>query len=193
MPLYRVALRLAHDTSWTQRRKWSYSFHVSAANAAAGAAVIVGGWAAHLATSHRFSVFAYEAYASSVVEEDTDYAVQSIIPGQQRGTLGAGSGLGDPYLLKACVSIALNVPGSRPARKFARPGLYELDSSDGVNLAPASLAAFTSGWASFVTALEGVLTDPDGQGITGIGRVRLSTREFGRTAGNDVPAPPPMG
>ena len=89
--------------------------------------------------------------------------------------------------------MTLLVPDSRPSRKFWRLGLYEGGVVDGVTVAPSLVTAVRDAFVAFIGAFEGALRDPDGQALTGVGRITLTTREFGRTAGSDVPEPPPVG
>lgn len=187
MALYRVAWRLAHDVTWPARRKWTTTAFVDAASAIMAGAAAAAAWTAYLRAATFDTVFCYEVYASDMVPGTDNYYTQSITPGSQRGTI-ASSGMGEPYLLKACVTTSLNVTGSRPSRKFWRPGLYELAVVNGVGITTALDTAIRNAWAGLCS--DETFVDPDGQLYNSVGTLRLGTREFGRYAGNDVPSPP---
>lgn len=191
MPLYKTALRMAHDASWPQRRKWSTTFIVNASAATVAAASVVGAWIAYLNAAARSIVFAYEVYATDLNPNTEDYAVQPIALANQRGTIATGNE--ERYLAKACVNQRLNVLSSRPSFKFWRPGLVESDVSQGADVAPAMLTAISTSFSAMIEDFEGSLVDPDGQVIASPGKQTLTTREFGRYAGNDLPLPPPIG
>lgn len=180
---------MAHDTTWPQRRKWSTTFYLNAANAAAAAAALVSAYVANLRPATDQTIFAYEVYATSALEGDDDYTVVSVPPSQQRGTLAVGS-RGELYLTKAVVTTDLRAVAGRPSRKFWRMGLREGDVVSGAELQGYAVAEVQEAFDNFIIQLDGVLVDPDGQAINAVGKIRLSTREFGRTAGADVPAPP---
>lgn len=183
---------MAHDATWPQRRKWTNTYYVEAANPTAAAAAVAVGWTAHLRNAAYRSVFAYEVYATDLAEGTELYAVVGIPTGQQRGTLNAPADQ-EEYLTKACAAVTLTVPDSRPSRKFWRPGFYEGGIVDGVSIFPSIVTAIREAFEDFIDAFEGQLRDPDGQAITGVGTIKLTTREFGRTAGSDLPEPPPVG
>ena len=189
MPLFRASLRMAHDTTWPSRRKWSNTFYFNVANAAAAAAALVVGWVDHLRNAADETIFAYEVYATDLVPSTSNYVVQPIAPGSRRGTIAIGS-RGEVYLPKTSVAVELLVPGSRPSRKFWRPGLREADVENGDTVDPDILLLINTAFEDFVTAASPGLVDPDTEQITAVGQFRLTTREFGRTAGADVPAPP---
>ena len=190
--IYRVSIRCAHDTTWAQRRKWSYSFFYESGSSEQAANVFSLTWTEFLRNGHSETVFAYEVFATSVTAGDDLFTTLPIPEGQSRGAVPI-NGRGEQYLPKAVLSLPLTVPNSRPSRKYARPGFYETDIINGVAVAPSFLFTIRSAWADALEDLAGSLVDPDGQLITGLGVGRLTTREFGRTAGNDVPTPPPLG
>lgn len=192
MPRYRTALRMAHDLTFPQRRKWSTTFFIEAASALEAADLVRAAWVAQLRPGAATSVFAYEVYATDLLPATSDYAVVPVAPGSQRGTFNQLGGV-QKYLLKACIAVTLPVTGSRPSRKFWRFGLNEDDVVDGVSLGSVVTTNVANAWTAFVGALGAALVDPQGQAITGVSRLRLTTREFGRTAGADVPEPPPVG
>lgn len=192
MTLYRVALRMAHDNSWLDRRKWSNTFFVEAANAPAAAAAIAVAWDSELKAAAHTTVFAYEAYASDTAEGTDDYAVVAIPPSEQRGTISPPSD-SEIYLPKVCVAVTLSAAAGRPSRKFWRPGLYEGNVFQGRQLDSTLSTAINAAFGAFITLMGSSLRDPDGQAITGVSRIRLTTRSFGRTASVDLPDPPPVG
>lgn len=189
MPLYKVSWRLAHDVTWPQRRKWSNTAYVTAPSSTTAAAAGVAAWVSYLALATDNSVFCYEVYATDLTPGTDDYATQSVPPSQQRGDRATPGG--EKYLLKAVATVTINVPGSRPSRKFWRMGLHEADVVNGADLNVATLEALTIGLGQF--AGDETWADPDGQLYASVGRIHLSTREFGRYAGNDVPSPPALG
>ena len=191
MALYKTALRMAHDTTWSNRRKWSTTFYLEAASSAAAAAAMVGAWSLTLRNATDASVFAYEVYATDLVPGTSDYTVQPIVQSQQRGVRASPGG--EKYLLKACIAVTLAVPNSRPSRKFWRMGLHEADVFNGVVVDPAVAALVQSWFNELVSELAITILDPDGQPVTGVQKTYLTTREFGRYAGNEVPDPPPVG
>jgi hypothetical protein len=188
MPVYRANLRMAHDVTWPQRRKWSTTFHMLTANVETAAAALVGEWVTYLRNAASDTIFAYEVYASDMLPGTSDYVVLPIPSGSQRGTIDNGAN--QPYLLKTAVRVNLNVAGSRPSFKFWRPGLVETQVENGVAITAGLTTAITTAFTNFISDLEGVLVDVDGQPVTTLGAFRLTTREFGRYAGNDVPSPP---
>jgi hypothetical protein len=191
MPLYKTALRLAHDVTWPQRRKWSTTFFVQAESALSAATTIVNAWDDHLGGATRNNIFAYEVYATSATEGDADYHIQTVPVGIQRGTAGAGSG--ELYRPDVCVSVTIPVAGSRPSRKFWRWGLTEGDVTNGVVLAGGIPEAIVGAFDAMLTELAGVLVDPDGQALQSGVVLRLTRRSFGRLAGLAVPEPPAVG
>ena len=188
MPLYKVALRMAHDVTWPQRRKWSTTFYVNAATALTAAQVVGSGWEQHLRNAVDSTVFAYEVYATDLNPASDDYVVLPITAGAQRG-LRAGA-TGDKYLLKAVVAVDLRPAQGRPSRKFWRFGLYEGDVVNGVSIIPAIVSLVEGAFRDWLLSAGSTLVDPDDQQLFFVGKVRLTTREFGRTAGNEVPSPP---
>lgn len=191
MALFRTSLRMAHDVTWAARRKWSNTFWVEAPNATAAASAVAVGWEAALRDACRANVFAYEVYATDADPATENYDVVAIPSGLQRGTIGLQTA--ENYLLKACLAVVLRVSGSRPSRKFWRPGLNELDIVDGVTVGGTLPGIVNDAFESFLVEMGGSLRDPDGQPFAGVGRIYLTTREFGRTAGFEVPDPPAVG
>lgn len=192
MPIYKVSLRKAHDASWPDRRKWSNTFYLNTANAAAAASAMVVAWVDYLRDAVRTTVFAYSVFASSIAEGDSDFIENSIPVELQRGTfVPDGVTAGEPYLLKACSSVKILVAGSRASRKFWRPGLYEGDIVSGRALVAPFAARIVSQFNTMIGDGGGIWVDPDNepyaQGVT----QRVTTREFGREASIDVPEAPP--
>lgn len=192
MPLFKASLRFAHDTSWAERKRWSNSFFLDVANVSSAVGALAGAWVSFLRPAVHNTVFAYEVYATDLSEGTEVFQVISIPSGQQRGTMALPND-GEAYLTKACIAVTLNVTGSRPSRKFWRPGLYEGDVEQGRAPSAALASAIQTAFGEFVTGLGEALVDPDGQVISGVGRMKLTTREFGRAAGSDLPVPPPVG
>lgn len=192
MPLYKTALRMASDVTWPSRRKWSTTFWINAANAAAAAAAVAASYITTLRAALDETIFAYEVYATSAVAGDEDYTVVSIAPGDQRG-LVAASGRGELYLAKAVIAVEMRAAAGRPSRKFWRFGLREGDVTNGAEASGPVYTLVGTAFASFITEVGAALVDPDNTPIVDVGKLRLTTREFGRTAGADVPAAPPVG
>lgn len=190
MALHKVSLRFANDSSWARRGKWSNTFYLDTPNAGAAAAAVAAGYIAHLRGAVRQSIFAYEVYATSAVAGDSLFTTLPIPAGQQRGNLSLVD-LGEQYVFSTCVGVELNVDNSRPSRKFWRPGIYETDVFQGVELNAALVNVIKNSFIAFVGALA--LLDPDAQPIATVGKVRLTSRKLGRQAGNDLPVPPPFG
>lgn len=190
MPLYRAALRLATDMPGQPARKWSTTFYLNTVTAFVAANLVRVGWNQQLSFAARDRVYAYEVYATDLTEGTTDYVVLPIEPGDQRGQIPTPSS--DPYLPKSCIAVELLVVGSRPSRKFWRPGLTEADIASGVTVDPALITTVRTQFEAFLMATD-ALRDPDDQTMFGVGSLRLTTREFGREATNLVPAPPPFG
>lgn len=191
MALHRVSLRMAHDSTWPNRRKWSNTFYVDTANPAAAAAFVAGVWQLHFRNAADSSVFAYEAHASDMVAGTDNFATVGIPQGFQRGLRAGGST--EKYLTKACIAVTLTAASGRPSRKFWRFGLRETDVVQGASI-EAGVTTLITDW--FNEALQELATkflDPDGQILTAVQKTTLTTREFGRDAGNDVPDAPPVG
>lgn len=191
MPRYQVSFRQAHDNTFPTRRKWSNVLFLDAASSIAAAAAGVGVWLETLRNAQHNTIFCYEVYATDMDPATDDYTVQSVPPGQQRGTLALTGG--ERYLPKVCMAVTLSVPGSRPSRKFWRVDLYEGDINEGRILNPALVTAATTAFNTLVADDPGFWKDVDGQAITGVRKVTLTTREFGRESTVDVPEPPPVG
>lgn len=191
MTLYQCSLRQSSDKPGTVPRKWSNTFFIDAASAVQAAAAMVGLWQGYLRNACFNRVFAYEVYATDLAQGTDDYAIQAIPAGSQRGTLDDG-GM-EAYLAKACLAVTLSVTGSRPSRKFWRVGLTEGMVINGVSVDLAIVEEIRDAWALLFLEQDGVLRDPDGQPLTGVQSIRLTTREFGRESTNLVPTPPPFG
>lgn len=188
MARFKVSLRLAWDIALIPARKWSNTFYLEAANPSAAAAGVVTGWTTYLRNAARTTVYAYEVYASDIVPLTDNYVVQTIPTAQARGSLAVPAA-DQPYLPKVCIAVPLQVPGSRPSRKFWRPGLYETDITNGVSVGSGMVNAINTSFSQFIGNLGAALVDVDGQPITTVGPLRLTTREFGRESTNLVPAP----
>lgn len=191
MALYKVSWRKSWDTANIARRKWSTTIYIEAASSVAAAAAGVGMWVSFLRQACRNTVFCYEVYATDLVPGTSDYTVQGVPAGSQRGTL-ALTGLGEPYLPKACISVTIPVTGSRPSRKFWRPGLFEADVVNGEGLLTTIGDVVKAQWDAALAAASS-LRDPDNELLTANVTVRLTTREFGRESTNLPPEPPPVG
>lgn len=189
MALYKLAWRFAHDVTWPNRRKWSTTAYVDAPSAVAAAAAGVVGWTQLLRGGVNNTIFCYQVYATDLSPDTDNYVVQEIPDGSRRGTRNPADG--EKYLTKAVATVEVLVAGSRPSRKFWRVGLTEGEVTNGTTLSPAVVSAVTAAFQNLVG--EETFCDPDGQLYTGVGRITLGTREFGRTAGADVPEPPAVG
>lgn len=188
MPLYSVSFRLSWDIPGTNRRKWSNVFFKDAPTAVAAAAWGVGSWVQDLRNAARDRVFCYEVYATSVAPGDDDYTVQAVPVDSQRGTLPAPET--DPYWPQTCLSVTMQAEAGRPSRKFWRVGLFEGDVTGGQTVTPGLVAAVTDVFNLF---LENSLPqDPDGQALQVGAQVRLTSRQFGRESGENLPSPPPV-
>lgn len=192
MALYKVALRQSVDEAFPRRYKWSTTFILNTATADAAAAAMVVGWQNYLRNAARTTVFAYEAYATSLVAGDDDYVIQPIPIGQQRGTLLPGGG--QPYWPEVCVAVTIpTLTGGRPSRKFWRPGLYEGDVENGSTISSLLAQDIIDGIAQFITEAGGAVVDPDGQELGSLMTARLTRRAIGREAGFNLPIAPPVG
>lgn len=191
MALFKTALRLAHDTTWPQRRKWSTTFYMDVADAETAAAEGVNAWEDYLRGCTRSNIFCYEVYATSVTEGDSLYHIATVPTGISRGTAGAGSG--ELYRPDVCVSVTIPVAGSRPSRKFWRWGLTEGDVTNGVALAGGISDAIVNGFDPLLTDRPTVFVDPQGQRLLPGVVLRLTRRSFGRLAGMNLPEPPAVG
>lgn len=136
-------------------------------------------------------VYAYEVYATDLLPNTTNFTTVPIPVGQQRGSRSIVD-LGEPYIPKACVSVNINVPNSRPSRKFWRPGLFEADVVNGTSITPGLRAAIEGAFIIVVNNNPN-LRDPDGQFFSDVGSLRLTTRNFGRESTNLVPLGPALG
>lgn len=190
MALQKVSLRISSDNLWLRRAKWSNTFYLDTANPSAAAAAVAAGWIAHLRGAARQSIFAYEVYAATVAAGDSLFSTVTIPAAQQRGNLSLVD-VGQQYQFNTCVSVELNVDNSRPSRKFWRPGIYENDVINGVELNTVLIEAIRTSFIAFNGALD--LLDPDSEPIGSVGEVRLTQRKLGRQAGNDLPIPPAYG
>lgn len=191
MALYKVSWRFAHDATFIVRRKWSNVLYVDSPSSVAAAAAGVVAWEDTLRNGMSTNIFCYEVYATSVASGDDDFTVQAVTPGNQRGNLVSSAG--DLYLPKVCLAVTLPVTGSRPSRKFWRIDLRESDIVNGITLNPAVVNAVRLAWDFTISNGAGLWRDVDGQVISGVGRIRLTTREFGRESTVDLPEPPPVG
>ena len=191
MPLYEVSFRQAHDATFATRRKWSNVLHVTAATSVAAAAAGVVAWEAYLRNMQNTTIFCYEVYATDKTVGTDDYAIQPVPQSVQRGTIVPAGG--EHYLPKVCNAVTLTVPGSRPSRKFWRMDLREGDISEGTGFNPNYVAGINAAIAAMIAADPGLWQDPDGQAVTAVQKVTLTTREFGRESTVDVPLPPPVG
>jgi len=193
MPLYKVSLRFATDNTWARRTKWSNSFYLNRPTAGEASQVMVAAWQTSLRGTVRNTVFAYEVYSSSVLEGDVTYDVRTITAGNQRGGLSTVD-LGQQYQQNSCLSVTMPVTGSRPSRKFWRPGLYENDVTNGEIVNPVLVETVALGFDELLSEFgDTFLLDPDGQTLTGPVRVRFTQRKLGRQAGLNLPSPPANG
>jgi hypothetical protein len=193
MAIYRTSLRMAHDATWNQRKRWTTTFHVQASTAAIAAQSVADAWDTWLRDGTSSIVFAYEVYATDLLAATSDYEVVPIPAGVQRGKVVGSTATSERYLGKACATVTLSVPGSRPSRKFWRFGFTEADVVGGTDLTGPVQTAIGNAFGNFITAMSGALVDPDGQPITSVRSVKFSTRNFGRQAGSDLPLPPAVG
>lgn len=192
MALYRVEMRFASDFPGQAARKWRNTYYHEAPSAVSSASAFVVSWTAFLRPAVRDRVYCYEVYATDLTPATADFAVVAVPAANQRGAKPT-AGLGEPYLPKACIAVTLSVPGSRPSRKFFRPGLMEQDVVNGVSVGTGFVDDVVNAFNEFVSDLAPLLVDPDAQEITGVQKTTLTTRNFGREAGVDVPLPPPLG
>lgn len=190
MPLFRVSLRFASDISGHPPRKWSNTLFANDATPLAAASRGVSLWTGALRSGARERVWCYQVYATDLAPLTDNYHVYDVEPGAQRGSLPTPAG--EPYLPKACVAVALPVSGSRPSRKFWRPGLYEGDVTNGVTLSVSLADAIRDAWGTGLAADEGYWLDPDGEQYGFLPQLRLTTREYGREATANVPVPPAL-
>lgn len=186
-------LRQAWDIPGATARRWSNVFHLNSTDLAAATADAQALWINYLRAAARERVYCYETYVTSFAALDEVFNVTAVPEGSQRGSLVTPSTGADPYLSKACVAVTLNVSGSRPSRKFWRPGIYEGDITNGQSVGATLAAAIQGAFDNAIADLGANLTDPQGAPFTGVGRLRLTTREFGRESTADVPLPPPFG
>lgn len=193
MTLYKVSLRKAFDSSINPRRKWSTTFLVNTQTAIGAATVLVDGWRNFLSAACRANVYAYQAYATSVLAGDEDYAIVNVPLGDQRGQIPRPND--DPYKPTVCIAVEINtVGGGRPSRKFWRPGLFEGDITQGSSLVGNIDGIVRVQFGDFFDNYTGVLVDPDGQSfIAGAPITRLSDRRFGKESSNNLPNVPPQG
>lgn len=186
-------LRFSHDLTGQTRRRWSNSFHMNVDDLTEGVAVMQALWINYLRGAARERVFCYETYVTSLAGGDDIFDVRAIPTGSQRGNLTFPSSGNDAYLAKACVAVTLSVVGSRPSRKFWRPGLVENDITNGETLSSTFADTIQAAFDNAIFDLGTDLIDPDGQPLSGVGRLRLTTREFGKESTTNLPVPPPLG
>lgn len=191
MPLYRVAWRQAHDATFATRRRWSNVLYTNAPSSVAAAAAGVVAWETWLRNAQSQTIFCYEVYATDLTVGTEDYTVQAVPSGLQRGSIAPNTG--ERYMPKVCSAVTLNVPGSRPSRKFWRMDLRESDITEGTILNVNYINGITAAFNALLGDVAAIWTDPDGQVLTSTGRIRLTTREFGRESTVDVPQPPAVG
>ena len=192
MPLFKCSLRMAHDVTWSSRRKWSTTFFVMAEGVAQAAEQMQNAWASFLRAATSSDIFCYEVYVTDTAVGTDNYVVETVPPGSQRGTFDNGAA-GERYLPQTVVTVTLGVAGSRPSRKFWRFGLREGNVSQGEALTSDVVNEVTDAFNGLLGAPGFSFVDPDGQALTSVSRLKLGTREFGRTAGADVPQPPAVG
>lgn len=197
MPLYAVSLRQARDRSGQTLYKWSNRFFTDAPNALNAATRGAIWWESALREASRSDCWCYEVYATDVTPPDAggtpttaDYATIPVPSGVRRGNLTTQSSEPHAYWRDMAIIVELRVLGSRPDRKFWRPGFQEADfgftgAFENTNLAGAVLAAFTD-------ALDlGEWRSGDGEPVASISVRRVVTRRLGRLAFIDLPPPPP--
>lgn len=189
MALFSIAIKQSWDTAGITRRKWSNVFFADAPNADAAAALGVNLWTTYLRGAARTTVFAYEVYATSLLQGDDVYKIQSVPAAQSRGTLAIPSG--EAYAPKNCLSITIPASQGRPSRKYWRPGLWESDVVAGQAVNSTLVQAVESAFNSML--VTELLVDPDGQPLTGQVVARFTSRAFGRESAENVPLPPPQG
>lgn len=188
MAIFSVNLRQSWDQNQGVQRKWSNVFFFEAPSSVAAAAAGVGLWTGFLRNAVRTSVFCYEVYATSLLEGDDEYTVQTMTPGLERGTLVVPTG--EAYDPTVCIAVTIRASSGRPSRKYWRPGLKESDVVAGSSIVPALVAQVE---AAFNAALDATpLVDPDGQALSSPVLARYSRRKFGRESVEGVPAVPTL-
>lgn len=189
MTLFRTELRMAItlDNS-TGFKKWRTTFYLNKSTAVAAAQQLRDDWIGILGDACRDRVYAYQVYATDMVEGTSNFHLQSILPEDQRGHIPTPDEL---YAVENCLAVGITVPASRPSRKFWRAGYCESDYTQGV-YSNSTFSTLISGKFDDLCG-TGQYVDIDGQDWISTLVVKASLRVLGRTSRFDVPNPPPAG
>jgi hypothetical protein len=85
--------------------------------------------------------------------------------------------------------VNLNVPNSRPSRKFHRVPFGEGEVVQGLTVTSGMLNAINASYQDIFTDIS-ALRDESGNTFTSVAPDALTTRRLGRDARNDVPPTP---
>lgn len=183
MALFRLVVRKAINISGAVY-KWSNIYFVDRASAQDAAATMGPAVWNRERGFHSTDAFAYEAYASDLVPNTSNYAIVPITANQH----GLWSASGDllPSFCALRVDITISGP-SRPSRKFYRIPLRETDWT-GSGISTGLAAAVDSGVASLVALPE--LRDESGNQVSSFVVRNVTSRRLGRHASEDVPTNP---
>lgn len=183
MPLHRVTIRKAISGSSGLNFKWSNVYYVEATGPTNAVGIGSGIWTRER-NFHHTDTFCYQIYASDLVPNTINFAYGAPTAALQFGTY---AGAGEWYTDFTCVRVDLFVPNSRSSRKFYRPPFREGDIANGLTLAPAFLAALTTGMDQIRALPE--LRDESGNPITGWANMGITSKRLGRDARHDIPSP----
>ena len=189
MTLHRVELRLAVTLdNATGFRKWRTTFYADTATPLAAANQVRQDWIDQLRDTCRDKIYAYAVYAVDLNPATSAFALISIGDADQRGSIATPDEL---YPIEQCLAVGIEVPSSRPSRKFWRAGYCESDYTQGVFSNSTFATIIRQGFDNI--AQSGNYRDVDGQEWVAVLQAKQSIRRLGRTAGFDVPTPPAVG
>jgi hypothetical protein len=193
MTRFAVQLRQAQGgPSWPHKIKYSNVYFCEAANAPAAAEMGRQIWL-HLRQCHRVLCFCYQIYATDLVKNTTNYVIEPITPGEQRGTVG-NSTPGEAYNPHVCQRVDLLIGASRPSRKFHRGGFIEADVEDGgLALIGTFQSAFSTAYAAIDADSSINIVDVDGQIHIGTSVLGLTIKKLSKMSHTDVPTGPAFG
>lgn len=183
MPIYRAQMKIAVNES-SGAFKWSNVFFVDAASATAACDYAITLWDSHWRKAHTTTAFMYEVYASDLLPTTVDYAIKSHL--LTSSIFGAIAPSGDLMPVFVVARVDLNVPNSRPSRKYVRAPYYEgAVATD--NLVGTALAGLQD-------AANGVvgsgIRDESGAVITSATLKGITSRRLGKFAFVGVPGKP---
>lgn len=183
MPLFRVVPRLAYrDTN--DAYKWSNVWYLNqptVLEAAQGGQSLM----ARMLPALSENAYCYEIYASDLAEGTSVFV--NFAP--TVSLLGEWPVTGELYNAAIVYRFSLNVPSSRPSRKFWRVPFHEGDI-DSLNIASGLTLALSNALDDVFDDIGSAIRDESDNLFTGYVLDGLTVKKLGRTARVDVPPNP---